>query len=179
MIIKYLRETVKISKPFLFIISCVLSFVLGSVLVGVFMNNSIVEQREKFLQVQMATTTQAIQYMERIKDRSKTVKVKLPDGTVREEIFNDIVTNEEGTSLFDMTTYSQSLKVNSTIYGKKKHSFTLLYTPDIFRLPPKYMRVIGGVYAYSLTDSLTIGFHSTYDFEQNKPYIGLNIGYRW
>ena len=178
-LIDYMKREMKIRRPFLYLLTAALSLMVGWGSMYMLEGRKVTKLREQISELNIKIVETRQEYEKRLKDKSRTISIQQPDGTVTTEIFNDISSEETGTVMVNATELSKRLRLTDVDYGSKPWLFKFNYSPsnplavsDVInsKIGVEIGRDIGNFY---------LGVPVEYDFKNDKWWIGLSLGVRF
>lgn len=180
-LINYIKTQMKVRRPFLFLLTGFSCFAVGSGATYMLEGSKVTKLREQLSETKQEMIRRESEFQKRLKDKSRTIKVVNPDGSSREETFNDLEVDESGTTTIDVARIAQKLRLTESEYTYLPWEIRVRYAPnnalvgDIGLNHAKYgIEVSRDWFTY-----LSTGVFVDYDADNSKFWIGLSVGYRF
>lgn len=181
-IINWLKKDVKIGKPFLFLLACFTSLLIGFTTAYIYKERQLRERIILTQERELVYAKTISEYEKKISDRSKVLEVRYPDGTIKKETIKDISTQESGVSVIDYEKLSERLSISKT---NNMPNFELILMTDtqIDLTGSSFSRYIGNLGALFMAypfSNFGLGAYTKFEFSNEvKPSVGLAVSYRW
>ena len=177
-LIDYMRSQMKVRRPFLFIAGCVVSLMTGAGAMYAVEGSKVTKLREQVSEVKQEMVRKEVEWQKKLKDKSRTIKVVNPDGSTREETFNDISVDESGAMTVDVARLASKLRLTESEYNHLPWSVKFHYAPPNpltgnFSVPDSKF---GVEFSRDVFDRWNAGVFVDYDGMNDQWWFGLSVG---
>ena len=177
-LIDYLKKEMKIRRPFLFILTAGMAFMVGASCMYAVEGSKVTKLRETISEVKQEMVRKEAEWAKKLKDKTRTIKVTNADGSSREEIFNDLEVDEAGAVRIDVSKLASKLRLVESEYNSLPWSVKVRYAPPRpltgnFSVPDSKL---GVELSRDVFDRWNVGVFADYDGMNDQWWVGLSVG---
>jgi len=176
-LIDYMKREMKIRRPFLYLLTAALSLMVGWGSMYMLEGRKVAKLREQISELNIKIVETRQEYEKRLKDKSKTISIKKPDGTITTETFNDISSEESGTVLISSSQLASKLRLTEVEY-QSNWTIQLHYSPSL-SFSDVSTGLVGVGVSRKVLGGFTVGGIVQYDMPENRWWLGLSLGYEF
>jgi len=175
-VIEYLKKEAKIRRPFLYILSSALSFLVGCIIMYALEHNKVNKLRERVSEITTESIKRESEWNKRLSEATKKVTILKPDGTkeIVETTKKDV--DSSGRIVLDIDRLSQKVKLVEKDFSKNWNISLSLYPTSID---------IGSYKNYSASLSIERKVFSnfsvgpTIQYYNSQWFFGLSLSYQF
>lgn len=171
-LISFMRKQMQISRPFLFILACVLCIVLGSTVTYMFKDRQVSSLKENISELRQEFVRKESHWMKQIKEAKKRVIIKNVDGSEKIIETENTDTNSSGHALLDVSKIDSKLINRAIDYSS--YPWTLTASYGLNMASERLYKVEIGRDVFS---RFTLGGFSVYDGQD--VWLGISVGYKF